>query len=145
MKYGVVFFTRTNTSKRIAEKISNKLSCELIQITDNINWKGILGFFKAGYYSSKNKHVDIQVLGNLDVVDEYIVVAPLWAVGIAPAIKTLLKTIPIDKVHLVVTSIGNHVKDRSGYKSVHDITKLTGNENLVIDDLVNSLSTGKVK
>jgi flavodoxin len=145
MKYSVVFFTRTNTSKRVAEKISNKLSCELIQITDNINWKGILGFFKAGYYSSIDKHVDIQVHGNLDAADEYIVIAPLWAGGLAPASRTFLKTIPIDKVHLVVTSIGNHVKDRSGYKSVHDITKITGNEDLVIDDLVNSLPNSKAK
>ena len=145
MKYCVVFFTRTNTNKRVAKKISNKLSCELIEITDNINWNGFLGFIKAGYYSSINKHVDIQVHGNLDTADEYIVVAPLWAGGLAPAIRTLLKTIPINKVHLVVTSIGNHVKDRSEYKSVHDITKNANNEVLVIDNLVKSLPIGKVQ
>jgi len=129
MKYIVVYFTRTNTSKRIAEKISNKLSCEVVQITDNLNWSGILGFFKAGYYSSKDKPVDIEVSGNTDGVDEYIVVAPLWAGGLAPAARTFLKTIPVDKVHLVVTSIGNHVNNRSGYKSVHDIT-IINNEQL---------------
>ena len=139
MKYKVVFFTRTNNCKRVAEKISEKLSCEAIQITDNMNWKGILGFIKAGYYSSTNKNVDIKVLGNLDVVDEYIVVTPLWAGGIAPATRTFLKTTPIDKVHLVVTSNGNHVKNRSGYKSVSDITKNNNNEELIINDLVNSL------
>jgi len=145
MKYTVAFFTRTNNSKRIAEKISNKLSCEVIQIKDNINWKGILGFLKAGYYSSIDKQVDIQVLGNLDAVDEYIVVSPLWAGGLAPAARTFLRTIPIDKVHLVVTSIGNHVKNRSGYKSVRDITKITSNEELIIDNLVNSLPNNNAK
>ncbi len=145
MKYIVVFFTRTNTSKRIAEKISNKLSCEVIQITDDINWKGVLGFIKAGYYSSMNKHVEIRVHGNFDAVDEYIVVAPLWAGGLAPTARTFLKTIPIDKVHLVVTSIGNHVKNRSGYKSVRDITKITSNEEMIIDNLVNSLLNNNAK
>ena len=139
MKYKVVFFTRTNNCKRVAEKISDKLACEAIQITDNMNWKGILGFIKAGYYSSTNKNVDIKVLGNLDAVDEYIVVTPLWAGGIAPATRTFLKTTPIDKVHLVVTSNGNHVKNRSGYKSVSDITKNNNNEELIINDLVSSL------
>ena len=139
MKYKVVFFTRTNNCKRVAEKISDKLACEAILIIDNKNWKGILGFIKAGYYSSTNKNVDIKVLGNLDVVDEYIVVTPLWAGGIAPATRTFLKTTPIDKVHLVVTSNGNHVKNRSGYKSVSDITKNNNNEELIINDLVNSL------
>jgi len=139
MKYVVVYFTRTNTCKRVAEKISDRLPCEVIQITDNMNWKGIFGFIKAGYYSSIDKQVDIKILGNLDAVNEYIVVAPLWAGGLAPASRTLLKTLPIEKVHLVVTSIGNHVKNRSGYKSVTDITKNKRNEDLVIDSLVNSL------
>ena len=139
MKYTVVFFTRTNTSKRVAEKISKRLSCEVVQITDNINWQGILGFFRAGYYSSKDKQVGIELIGNMEGADEYIVVAPLWAGGLAPAARTFLKTLPIEKVHLVVTSIGNHVKNRLGYKSVTDITKNKRNEDQVIDSLVNSL------
>jgi hypothetical protein len=139
IKYGVIYYTRTNNSKRVAEKISNELSCELIQITDNINWKGFVGYFKAGYYSMSNKHVDIQFLGNLDAVEEYIIVGPYWAGGLAPALKTLLNQFPRDKVYLVVTSIGSHVEDRLGYLSVHDITRNTDNEDLVIKGLVNSL------
>ena len=69
--------------------------------------------------------MEINILGNIDAADEYIVVAPLWAGGLAPAARALLKTLPIEKVHLVVTSIGNHVKDRSGFKSVTDITLWT--------------------
>jgi len=140
-KYGVIYFTRTNNSKRVAEKISNKLSCELIQITDNINWKGIIGYLKAGFYSMTNKSVDIQFLGNLEAVEEYIIVGPLWAGGLASALKTLLNQFPRDKVHLVVTSIGSHVEDRSGYLSVHDITSNTNNEDAVIEDLVKGLLT----
>lgn len=138
-KYGVIYFTRTNNSKRVAEKIANKLSCDLVQITDNINWQGLLGYLKAGFYSMTNKHVDIEFLGNLDGVEETIIVGPLWAGGLAPALKTALNQFPRNKVHLVVTSLGSHVKDRSGYLSVHDITDNTGNEDLVIEDLVTSL------
>jgi len=46
-KYGVLYYTRTNNSKRVAEKISSKLSCELIQITDNINWQGLFRVHKG--------------------------------------------------------------------------------------------------
>jgi hypothetical protein len=138
-KYGVIYYTRTNNSKRVAEKISNKLSCDLIQITDNINWKGLVGYLKAGFYSMTNRHVDIEFLGNVDGVEEYIIVGPLWAGGLASALRTLLNQLPRNKVHLVVTSIDSQVKDRSGYLSVHDITKKSGNEDLVIEGLVNSL------
>ncbi|MBW6466501.1 MAG: hypothetical protein K0B06_08365 [Brevefilum sp.] len=140
-KYGVIYYTRTNNSKRVAEKIADQLSCELIQITDNINWKGIIGYLKAGFYSMTNKSVDIQFLGHLEAAEEYIIVGPLWAGGLASAMKTLLGQFPRDKVHLVVTSIGSHVEDRSGYLSVHDITSNTNNEDAVIEDLVKGLLT----
>ena len=138
-KLGVIYFIRTNNSKRVAEKISKKLSCKLIQVTDNINYKGLFGYLKAGSYSMRNKHVDIEFLGDLDGVDEYIFVGPLWAGGLAPAMRTLIKQFPREKVHLVVTSTESHVEDRSGFLSVHDIENKTGNEDQVIESLVNSL------
>ena len=141
-KYGVIYYTRTNNSKRVAEKISSKLSCDLVQVADNINWMGLLGYLKAGFYSMTNKHVDIEFLGDLGAVEETIIVGPLWAGGLASALITLLDQFPRDKVHLVVTSLGSHVKDRSGYLSVHDITDNSGNEDLVIEDLVSSLKDG---
>ncbi|MBU3182340.1 flavodoxin family protein [Clostridium psychrophilum] len=140
MNYKVVYFTRTGNSKRVAEKIANELSCDTIQITDDMNWKGILGFIKGGYYASKNKHVDIEIHGNLNIADEFIVVTPLWAGREVPAIKTFLKTIALDKIYLVVTSSGSNIKDRSGFKSVSDIVKNKKNEDAIIDNLVSSLS-----
>jgi flavodoxin len=139
VNYKVVYFTRTGTSKRVAEKIANKLSCETIQITDNMNWKGILGFIKGGYYASKNKSVDIKIHGNLDAADKLIVVTPVWAGGVVPAIKVFLQTTTLDKIHLVVTSNGSIMGNRLGYKSVSDIVKNKNNEDIIINNLVNSL------
>jgi hypothetical protein len=105
-----------------------------------MNWMGILGFIKAGFYSFTNRAVKIDPPADLSVsVDDYIVVAPLWAGGLAPAAKALLRMIPKDRVNLVVISDGSQLKDRSGYKSIYDITKNSDNENLVIDRLVNNL------
>ena len=139
MNYKVVYFTRTGTSKRVAEKIANKLSYEAIQITDNKNWKGILGFIRGGYYASKNKNVDIKINGNLDGADEIIVVTPLWAGGVSPAIKTFLRTTSLNKIHLVVTSKGSNIKNPSGFKSVSDIVKSKNNEDVIISNLIDSL------
>ena len=143
MKYNVVFFTRSNNSKRVAEKKANKLSCEAIQITDNKNWKGFLGFMKAGFYSSINKPVEIEILGNIKSADETIVVAPLWAGGLAPAARAFLKTIPLEKVHLVVTSDGSQLKNRLGYQSVTDIARNNKDEDQVIDALVSRLKNDR--
>ena len=137
--YGVIYYTRTHNSQRVAEKLAEQLSCELIQVTDHINWKGLVGYLKAGFYSMTDRHVEIEFLGDLVDVDEFIIVGPLWAGGLAPGLKTCLNQFPRNKVHLVVTSIGSHVEDRSGYLSVHDIARNSGNEDLVIEDLVDSL------
>jgi flavodoxin len=139
MNYKVIYFTRTDTSRKVAEKIANKLSCEAIEISDNKSWKGILGFIKGGYYASTNKDVDIKIHGNLEGADELIVVTPLWAGGGAPAIRTFLKTTTLEKVHLVVTSKGSEIKNPSGYKSVNSIVRSKGNEETVINNLVSSL------
>ncbi|QRN84485.1 hypothetical protein JR338_12935 (plasmid) [Chloroflexota bacterium] len=136
MVYEVAYFTRTNTSKRVAEKIAPALSCPCIQITDDKNWNGIFGYIKAGFYSTVHKSVAIEVHGTVEDADEIIFVAPLWAGGLAPAAIAFLESIPREKVHLVVVSLGSHVKDRAGFKSIHDITDQAGNEDVVIDKLV---------
>jgi len=139
MNYKVVYFTRTGTSKRVAEKIAAKFSLNAIQITDNVNWKGIFGFLKAGYYASTNKKVDIKIHDNIDDADEIIVVTPLWAGRITPAINTFLKTKNLEKIHLIVTSDGSKIKNRSGFKSVSDIVKNESNEEVIINNFANSL------
>ena len=48
---------------------------------------------------------------------------PLWTGRPAPAISTFLKTRKLEKIHLVVTSGGSILKERSGNKSVSDIVK----------------------
>lgn len=139
MNYRVVYFTRTGNSRRAAEKIANKLSVKALEITDGMNWEGVSGFVKGGYYASTGKDVQIKVPEGLDDADEIIAVTPLWAGKPAPAISAFLKTRTLDKIHLVVTSGGSNIKERSGYKSVSDIVKSKNNEDEVISDLVKSL------
>lgn len=139
MKLKVVYFTRTGTSKRIAEKIASELSCDHIEITDGMNWKGIFGFIRGGYYASKDKAVDIKLSKEVGDYDELVVVSPLWAGGTSPAIRTFLKNVPLEKVNLLITSNGSSAKDRSGYKCVKDIIRSKGNEDAVISELVKKL------
>lgn len=142
MNYKVVYFTRTGNSKRIAEKIAEKLACEIIEITDNKNWKGIIGFIRGGYYSSTNKSVTIQFSKELDSYDELVVVSPLWAGGIVPAIREFFKSVTNDKVNLVITSDGSTLKNKPECKSITHIIKSQANKEDVIDKLVKHLLEG---
>lgn len=139
MEYKVVYFTRTGASRRVAEKIAQKLSCEIIEITDNKSWKGIFGFIKAGYYATYKKDVEIKTSKEIGSFDEIIAVSPLWAGTIAPAIRVFLKQIPFEKINLVVTSDGSSIKKLFGYKTETDIIKNLNNEDSVIVDFTNNL------
>jgi hypothetical protein len=117
MKNTVLFFTRTGTSKRIAEKVAKSLGEKPIEITDDKNWSGILGFIKGGYYSAKGKSINIKVNGDMGDAERYIVVSPLWAGKPAPAICEFLKQVPLNKVYLIITCNGSDVgKDISKYE-----------------------------
>lgn len=139
MKYMVIYFTRTGNSRRVAEKIADKLSTEAVEVTDNKNWRGIIGFIKGGMYAVKNKAVEIKIPKNPDEAEEIILVSPIWAGKLVPAITTFLKTKNREKIHLVTTSGGTIISDRSGYKSVTDIIKKNKNEDALISELVDKL------
>ncbi len=139
MKYQVLYFTRSGNSKRVAEKLAIKLACDAIGIRDNMNWSGFIGFMKGGYYAIFNKDVDIKVTGNVDNVDELVLVTPMWAGKITPAARAFLKMSPVAKINLVVTSGGSSLKERTGFKTVTDVIKNQNNEDAVIEQLVQKI------
>ncbi|HZK09679.1 MAG TPA: hypothetical protein VFD08_01290 [Clostridia bacterium] len=139
MKYKVVYFTRTGNSRRVAKKISSRLSCEMIEIRDNKSWKGPIGYVRGGFYSFADRGVDISLSKKLGDYDELIVVSSLWAGKIAPTTRKFLKEVPDKKVHLLVTSMGTILKKRPAYKSVSDIVDKKENEDQVITSLLGSL------
>lgn len=122
------FYTRTGNSKRIASKIAQSLHASLIEISDHKNWKGLIGYIRAGYYSTVDKKVKITLSEPIDQTKAIILVTPLSAGGIAPAARAFLALRGRNQTHLVVTSIGSVVKDRTGYLSVTDIVKRDENE-----------------
>ena len=146
MTVKVVYFSRSGNSKRVAAKINDKLDGRMVEIRDQMNWKGILGFIKAGYYTTQNKYFPIQVNGKLNANDVLVVVTPLWAGGPAQAVRIFLKDRTLAKVHLVITSNGSTVKkldQREEYASISDIVKNQKNEDAVIKALLGTIKGKK--
>lgn len=139
MNYKVVYFSRTGTSQKVAQKIAKKLDCEAIEITDDMNWKGPIGFVKGGMYATQNKPVNITVHGDLDNTNEIILVSPIWAAKLAPAITQFLKTRNLKTIHLVTTSGGTTLENGIEYKSAHAIVKREKNEEVIINGLIRHL------
>lgn len=147
MNIVILFFSRTGTSKRVATKIAEGLGLTPIEITDNKNWNGILGYIKGGYYASANKSVDIKVNGNFEDADEYIIVSPLWAGGPSPSVREFLKQVPINKVNLVLTCKGSDIdsaltkyESKVGkLKAGFGIVQRLNNENQRIEEIIQAV------
>ncbi len=156
MSIQVVYFSRTGTSAAVAKDIAMHLDLELFEIQDDMNWKGILGFLKGGYYASKNKPVRYHLF-NVDKgkIENYykpsdiiIVVTPLWAGGSAPGVRTFISDMQKQRLdgmgtvqkqpefHLVVTSNGSVAKIRDGFVSVTDIVKSRKDGKAVVTQFV---------
>lgn len=144
MNYKVVYFTRSGHSKRIAESIADQLNCPLIEITDNMNWKGIIGFLRAGRATLKNKPIEIKLSQTLAPEDNLIVVSPVWAGNIAQPVRIFLNSKPSESVSLILTS-GGPIKEKAvdfkRYAYFGNIYSNSENQALVISDLIQSLNT----
>ena len=55
MKALVVYFSRTGGTKKVAEAISNILSCDIEEIVDTKDRTGLLGYIRSGRQAMKKK------------------------------------------------------------------------------------------
>ncbi|MBN2883103.1 MAG: hypothetical protein JXN10_06215 [Clostridia bacterium] len=151
MNINVFYFSRTGNSERIAKKISEKLGCSMTRLTDNVSWKGIIGWFRGGFYSINGKKTKVSFEGSPDIasLDKVILVSPLWAGNTAPAGYSFLEDYmnDIKEFYVVICNDGSPVdsafeklEQKVGIiKNKYGITKNLGNEEEVIAKLVNDV------
>ena len=147
MTCAVLYFTRTGNCRKVAEKIASQIGVKAIEINDHRNWDGVIGYIKAGFYSSSNKNVTIAVSDEYINADQYIVVSPIWAGKPAPAIHAFLKLVDVGKVNLVLDCLGsdtnasfiNYENKFGKLKGKFGIVKKLNNEDTVISEIVKAV------
>ncbi len=94
----VIYYSRTGNTKKIAEKIANSLSCEMIEIKPLSSYKGIIGWLRAGFQAVKRKIPKIESINvNLNIYDLVILGTPMWGGNLSSPIRAFL-TENIDKI-----------------------------------------------
>ena len=80
MKSLVAYYSRTNTTKKLAESIAEKTGADIEEIKPKVNYQGKVGFVRGGKDALKAKIVDLEEL-KYDSADYDIVYlgAPVWA------------------------------------------------------------------
>lgn len=89
MKVLIVYYTRTNTTDKVAQKLAEKLNADVEKLVDETNRDWVIGYLKAGRDASIKKLTVINDLkydpSKYDIV---ILWTPVWAFTIVPAIRT---------------------------------------------------------
>jgi flavodoxin len=91
MKTLVVYFSRTNTTKKVADELSKGLNCEIEELKDTKNRSGVIGYLSAGRDASLRKLTALEPLKN-DIAnyDLILVGTPVWSWNISVPVRTFL-------------------------------------------------------
>ncbi len=89
MKTLIAYYSRTGKNERVANDIQKELNCDVEKIIDLKNRGGVLGFITCGRDAKSKKTISIgQIQKNPADYELVIIMSPLWAGLIVPAIRT---------------------------------------------------------
>jgi len=87
----VVYYSRTGTTKKIAEIIARELNSDTEEIIDLTNRSGAIGWLKAGRDAMKENLTEIkEIKKNISNYNLIIIGSPNWGGAIAPGVRTFL-------------------------------------------------------
>ncbi len=91
MKTLVICYSRSGHTKKVAEAISFVLKCDIEEIKDKVDRRGIWGWLTSGRDASMGNLTKISdVMKSIDSYDMVIIGTPIFAWNLSPAIRTFL-------------------------------------------------------
>lgn len=87
----VIYYSRTNKTRKVAEIIAQEKNAEIIEVKDKKNRKGILQFLLGGLDSLRGSKTSIEYdVVELSEYDTVYIGTPVWASKPAPAINQFI-------------------------------------------------------
>lgn len=91
MKTLILYYSRNGHTKKVAEAISNSFKCDIEEVIDQKNRKGILGWIFAGRDATLSNLTKINdLVHDISSYDLIIIGTPNWAGNMSPAIRTMI-------------------------------------------------------
>ncbi len=118
----VYYFTRTGRSKNIAEQIAQKNSVSANFINDNKDWSGAAKFIHAGAAAAKHTGVPVEYTA-FNKGETAVVVFPIWAGGMPPAVRTFMQENSVEHIIAVATSAVSSLneKDAKLFEKLYEV------------------------
>jgi flavodoxin len=107
MKVLVTYYSRTASTKKLAEEIANCLKADIDEIIDKKKRSGPIGFLTGGRDAMKEKETEIEFEKSPENYDLVVIGTPVWAGNVTPAVRAYLKKNKFKKVAFFCTFGGS--------------------------------------
>jgi len=88
----VVYFSLTGKTKLLACEIAKILNCNIEEIIDLKERRGLLGFLRSCFDAVKENFTEIKPLQiSFEKYEHIIICSPIWAINLPPAVRTFVK------------------------------------------------------
>jgi flavodoxin len=118
----IAYYSRTDTTMRVAHDIALHLGADIIKIRDHKSRAGPIGWIFAGRDALKEKETIVSYRDvDFNKYNKLIIGTPVWAGNMAPAARTFIKELPVNKdmkVSVFATCGGNAGKTLSEMTSL---------------------------
>ncbi|HHW49397.1 MAG TPA: flavodoxin [Clostridiaceae bacterium] len=88
----VAYYSRTGTTREVAHVLAQNVTCDVEEIVDKVNRKGIFGFIGAAYAALRGLPTQIEnTKYDASSYDIVIIGTPVWAGHVSCAVRTYLE------------------------------------------------------
>lgn len=135
MKTLILYYSRTGTTKKVAERLASVLGADIENVVDNVNRSGIRGYMISGRDAVKKTLIKINPLThNISDYDLVIIGTPVWAWTMSAPIKSLITELK-DNLKQVAFFCTQGGEGNQG--AISNMIKLSGKEPLASLSLLN--------
>jgi len=148
MKTLVLFYSRTGSTRIVAEKIAAALSADIEEIIDKKDRSGPLGWILSGRDAMKKNLTEIGPLKKiLSAFDLVVIGTPVWAGTMTPAIRTVLTEQKQNLKKLAFFTSQGGEKEQKVFGELEELTGITpiAKMFLTTKEVRNNEAEGRVK
>ncbi len=123
----IIFYSRANTTKKVAEFIQEQVGGELLQIIDKKNRQGALSYLTSAVEGVMNADTEIEYPKvNLQDYDTIYLGTPVWASSPSIPVKKFLKENDFNNTNVVTFATMKSGGDKSTTNKMNETIKEMG-------------------
>jgi len=119
----VVYYSRTGTTKILANLLAKKLNANIDEITDLSKRLGMIGWLTSGKDATQKKLTRIEYKKDPSKYDLVIIGGPVWSGTVSPAIRAYLTKEKENMSKVAFFSTAGSLKSVGALKTMEELTK----------------------